>query len=146
VLAAYGWDRLTRTDLQALSRTRRREARTLLNANLPAGAYYLTGYSIECALKACIARQTERHTFPDKDRANASYTHDLSGLLRTAGLQTTFDHAARASHALARHWAIVKDWKETSRYEGTIDMKKARALYRAATARNGVLAWLRRNW
>jgi hypothetical protein len=137
---------VTRTDLQALSRARRREARVLLNANLPAGAYYLAGYSIECALKACIARGTERHSFPDKDRANESYTHDLTKLLRTAGLQTAFDQAANASHALARNWAIVKDWKETSRYDSTIDMKKARALYIAATGRNGVLAWLRLNW
>ena len=129
-----------------MSRARRREARVLLNANLPAGAYYLTGYSIECALKACIARGTERHSFPDKERANESYTHDLTKLLRTAGLQTAFDRAANASQALARNWAVVKDWKETSRYASTIDMKKARALYRAATALNGVLAWLRRNW
>jgi hypothetical protein len=137
---------VTRTDLQELSRTRRREARVLLNANLPTGAYYLTGYSIECALKACIARGTARHSFPDKERANESHTHDLTKLLRTAGLQTAFDQAANASQALARNWAIIKDWKETSRYDSTIDMTKARALYRAATARNGVLSWLRRNW
>jgi hypothetical protein len=37
----------------------------------------------------------------------------------------------------------VKDWKETSRYDNKIDMKKARALYKAATARHGVLAWLK---
>lgn len=137
---------LTRTDLQQLSRTRRREARILLNANLPGGAYYLAGYSIECALKACIARGTERHTFPDRDRVNDSYTHDLTKLLRTSGLQTQFDQAAKASQVLARSWAISKDWKETSRYDATIDAKKARDLYGAATRRNGVLAWLRRNW
>ena len=137
---------LTRAAFQTLSRARRREARVLLDANLPAGAFYLTGYSIECALKACIARGTERYTFPDRDRANDSHTHDLTQLLRSAGLQTAFDQAGKASQVLARNWAIVKDWKVTSRYDGTIDMKKARALYKAATGRNGVLAWLRQNW
>lgn len=125
---------------------RRREARVLLNAKLFAGAYYLTGYSVECALKACIARGTTRYSFPDKERTNDSYTHDLTKLLRTAGLQTAFDQAADARPALAKNWATVKDWKETSRYDATIDLKKARDLYRAAMGRNGVLAWLRQNW
>ena len=137
---------LTRTTLQELSRIRRREARVLLNARLFPGAYYLAGYSVECALKACIARGTLQHTFPDKDRAQDSHTHDLTKLLRTAGLQATFDHAAQVSPALASSWATVKDWKETSRYDATINLTRARDLYRAATARNGVLAWLRRNW
>lgn len=137
---------LLRADLQALSRIRRREARSLLDVGLPAGAYYLTGYSIECALKACVARRTPKFSFPEKERALESYTHDLTKLLRVAGLDKAFDAAAHASPALARNWAIAKDWKETSRYDHTIDMKQARALYKAATGQNGVLPWLRQNW
>jgi hypothetical protein len=137
---------LTRANFQALSRMRRREARILLNGNLFAGAYYLTGYSVECALKACIARGTARYTFPDKQRTEGSDTHDLAKLLATAGLQTAFDVAAKARPALEQNWATVKDWKETSRYDATIDPKKARDLYGAVTGRNGVLAWLRQNW
>ena len=115
--------------------------------NLPAGAYYLAGYAVECALKACIARSTLAHDFPQKTRVLESYTHDLSKLLRTAGLERPFDQAAAASPTLDRNWTIVKDWKETSRYDSTIDMKKARALYNAVTAqRAGVLTWLRQLW
>jgi hypothetical protein len=47
---------MDRKDLQSLSRWRLLEARALLRAGLPNGAYYLAGYSIECALKACIAK------------------------------------------------------------------------------------------
>jgi HEPN domain-containing protein len=32
----------------------------LLEAGLYAGAYYLAGYAVECALKACIAKKTAR--------------------------------------------------------------------------------------
>jgi len=138
---------MNRVDLQLLSRLRRREARVLLNTNLPAGAYYLAGYSVECALKACIARATKRHDFPDKNLALESYTHDLTRLLRAAGLEREFDVDIAASPALDRNWAIVKDWKETSRYDATIDLTKARQLYEAASARrSGVLAWLRQHW
>lgn len=138
---------MNRADFQALSNMRRREARILLQSNMPAGAYYLAGYAVECALKACISRRTAQYDFPDKDRALESYTHDLSKLLRTAGLQPLFDAAVTTSPALDRNWAVVKDWKETSRYDATIDMRKARALYRAVSARRtGVLAWLRQSW
>jgi HEPN domain-containing protein len=138
---------MNRADLQALSRLRRREARALLRSGLAAGSYYLTGYAVECALKACIAAETKRFDFPDKRRAVDSYTHDLSVLLRMAGLQLKLDEAVKTNHVLDRNWAVVKDWKETSRYDRTIGMNKARALYKSATARrNGVLAWLRPHW
>lgn len=130
-----------------LSRVRRREARVLMDAGLPAGSYYLAGYAVECALKAGIASSVQQFDFPDKAFANNCFTHDLSQLMKLAGLEKTFDADAQASPALARNWAIVKDWRETIRYERTIEMKTARAMYRAITARRvGVLAWLRQHW
>lgn len=133
--------------MRSLARLRRRESRALLESNLPAGAYYLAGYAVECALKAKIASSTRQYEFPNKTLANDCYTHDLSKLMRLSGLQTAFDSAAAASPGLARNWAIVKDWKETSRYDGTIDLRKARTMYGAVSARRiGVLAWLRQHW
>ena len=44
------------------------------------GAYYLAGYAIECALKACIAKATRRYDFPDRKKVDASHTHDLREL------------------------------------------------------------------
>jgi hypothetical protein len=67
---------MDRKDLRALSRVRLSEARALLKAELPDGAYYLAGYAVECALKACIAKETQRYEFPDKKRVNSSHTHD----------------------------------------------------------------------
>jgi HEPN domain-containing protein len=49
---------MTRKDLQKLAAIRLKEAKLLLAANAPDGAYYLAGYAVECALKACIAKAT----------------------------------------------------------------------------------------
>ena len=55
---------MKRTEFQAVARMRVREAKVLLDAGDSPGAYYLVGYSIECALKACVARQVRRCDFP----------------------------------------------------------------------------------
>jgi HEPN domain-containing protein len=48
---------MTQTDLQRLSRLRIRDAKILLKNGAHESAYYLAGYAVECALKACIAKQ-----------------------------------------------------------------------------------------
>jgi hypothetical protein len=76
-----------RKDFQELAALRLKEARLLLKGNCPEGAYYLAGYAAECALKACIARRTERFEFPDKKRVDRSWTHSLSELIQAAELE-----------------------------------------------------------
>jgi HEPN domain-containing protein len=77
---------MNRNDFQQLSELRLKEAKALLAAGFPEGAYYLAGYAVECALKACIARKTQEFDFPEKKRVNDSHTHDLGKLLVLAGL------------------------------------------------------------
>jgi HEPN domain-containing protein len=76
-----------RTDFQVLSRIRLKEANVLLAAGLYDGAYYLAGYAVECALKACIAKATRRYEFPDRVRVNACHTHDITELMVIAELR-----------------------------------------------------------
>ena len=92
---------MNRDDFKELSRLRTREASALLKTRSYAGAYYLLGYSVECALKACICRQIERYDFPDRKLANAAHTHDLESLVRTAGLDSVFQQD-RLSNAESR--------------------------------------------
>jgi len=68
---------MNRNDFQRLAELRLKEARVLLAAELPDGAYYLSGYAVECALKACIAKRTREHDFPEKKLVIDSHTHDL---------------------------------------------------------------------
>ena len=137
---------MKRRDFQNISRIRIREAHTLINARHYPGAYYLMGYAVECALKTCVAKQVNRYDFPDKSLANEAFTHDLEKLVRVAGLATIFLADRRANPDLELNWAVVKDWKESSRYELSITEAMARDLYAACIGRNGVLPWIRRRW
>lgn len=140
---------MERKDFQALARTRLAEARALLEQGMPEGAYYLAGYAVECALKACIARMTRRHDFPEKQRVDEAYSHDLKKLFKTARLDSIFAEAQKADPGLKQNWEIVKDWNEQSRYNlpkrRTED--EARDLVRAIAERtHGILSWLKSHW
>jgi len=82
---------MNRRDLQRLSSVRLSEAKILLDNGYYSGAYYLLGYAVECALKACIAKQVKRHEFPDRQTVNDSYTHNLQSLLRISGLEVELE-------------------------------------------------------
>jgi hypothetical protein len=126
---------------------RQREARALLRAKQFAGAYYLAGYAVECALKACIAKQTRRYDFPDKSLAQDAHVHDLERLLRLGGLEPDFSKALASDPKLQLNWAVVKDWKVSARYDTTMGEAPAKDLISASGARkNGVLPWIRARW
>lgn len=138
---------MNRQDLQVISRTRVRDAKVLLDNGNYSGSYYLMGYSVECAIKAAIAKQVNRHDFPNKNLANDSWKHDLRALLQTAGLWATFDGTIRQNVALNDNWAVIKDWNETDRYVVQVSEAQAKDLYSACTARkHGMLSWLKNYW
>lgn len=137
---------MDRKDLRALSRVRLSEARALLNAGLPDGAYYLAGYAVECALKACIAKETQRYEFPEKKRVNASHTHDLKELVRIAELQSALRAAGNNDPLLLKYWDVVQLWSEQSRYARN-SAERTRTLIKAISDRNhGVIKWVKRYW
>lgn len=136
--------KLRRRNLRELALLRLREARVLLDNRCWEGAYYLAGYAVECALKACIAKSTERYEFPDKARVNASYTHDLDKLLYVAGLDKALKEAT--GRQLASNWKVVQQWSEDTRYERRAEAD-ARAFVQAVGEReDGVLRWLEIRW
>ena len=55
---------------------------------------------MECALKACIAKSTNRHDFPDLATVKRCYTHDLGELLKLAGLSVQLGADMAADPAL----------------------------------------------
>jgi HEPN domain-containing protein len=119
----------------------------LLKSGHYPGAYYLMGYAVESALKACVAKQVKRYDFPNKKLANEVFTHDLGTLMRGAGLWVPFEAEMKANPPLQLNWAIVKDWSVEDRYEVTVTEPEAADLYSACTARNnGVLPWIKGRW
>jgi HEPN domain-containing protein len=106
---------VNRRDLQALSRVRLAEAKALLNLGHWDGAYYLAGYAVECALKACIAKDTQRHEFPDRRRVESSHTHDLRALVRVANLEDSLANRLKMDKAFEENWGTAQAWSEQSR-------------------------------
>ena len=137
---------MNRSDLQKLSDVRSHEARNLLQWGHSSGAYYLAGYAVECALKACIAKLSQKHDFPDRDRVNKSYSHKLSDLMAVAGLDTQLNGDMQSNPKLAANWAFARNWSEQSRYR-LWSRAEAESMVDAITKRNdGVIPWIRRHW
>ena len=138
---------MNRRDLQALSRERLRDARALLAHGQYVGAYYMAGYSVECALKACIARKTCRFDFPDRKAVSDSHTHDVQKLVELAGLKLQLDAASSADKEFKSNWTLITAWQVEDRYSLNILPYEAEELYRAISSKkSGMMAWIRRHW
>jgi len=137
--------RLSRKDFQRLAELRAREAGALARSRNQQGAYYLAGYAVECALKACIAKKTKRHEFPpDRAFTNKIYTHDLRVLMKEAGLQGELEKDMQANQALAVNWNTVQIWTEESRY--VTNGLNGKDLHLAVVGAHGVLPWITKHW
>jgi HEPN domain-containing protein len=137
---------MNRNDLQRLVGIRIREAKTLFKAGEHSGAYYLAGYAVECALKACIARKTQRFDFPDRSRVLQSHTHNLRELLKLAGLNDELELAKKASGKFEAGWDVVCRWTEEGRYSAWTRNDAEAILDAIAGKKDGVLPWIRRYW
>jgi len=138
---------MNRFDLQKMAEERVADAAALLDAGRFQAAYYLCGYAVECALKACIAKQVREYDFPDRKVVNDSYVHNLSKLLDVSGLMPLHREEESLNLAFAENWGIVKDGSEASRYNATITDAQAVVLFLAVTdPTSGVLPWLKKQW
>jgi hypothetical protein len=139
---------MNRYDFQALANLRVKEARVLLDNECFEGAHYLVGYAVECALKACIAKQTQAFDFPpDRNTVNRIYSHDLETLIREAGLADRHRNEINSNARFELNWRIAKEWSEQRRYAPAISRDEAENLYNAITdSVNGVLLWLKTWW
>jgi HEPN domain-containing protein len=135
---------LMRKDFQRLADLRAKEAGVLADSGNEQGAYYLAGYAVECALKACISKKTRRHEFPDKDYAYDVYTHNVDKLLKLAKLDKQMEKDMRNNPALAANWGVVRGWSEDSRYVAS--GLKGTDLHAAISGTDGVLAWIKQRW
>lgn len=111
---------MNRQDFQALARVRLEEAKALLDAGRPAGAYYLA--------------------------VRDYYSHGPADLRKAAGLDAGLQVDAPQGSDPDRSWGIVLLWKSNSRYR-MIALQDAQDLYNAISdPTGGVLAWLQQNW
>jgi hypothetical protein len=138
---------MNRADLQVLADARVADAQALLQAKRWAAAYYLLGYAVECALKACVARQFRQNEIPDKTVVNSFYTHRLDQLLSISGAKAELESKAASDSTFQVNWNTVRDWNESARYDHSTTEAKARDLMIAVThPTSGVLPWLKTQW
>lgn len=139
---------MNRTDFLKLTDISVKESKILLDRKCYEGAYYLAGYAVECALKACIAKRTQAYDFPPKPEVVRSfYKHRAESLVNLAGLEVELRIRMQSTPKFASNWGHVTKWSEEKRYETLTSAKDARDLYRAITnPRNGVLVWLKKFW
>lgn len=135
-----------RTELQQIAEIRLLESRALLAAGFADGAYYLAGYAVECALKACIARRTREHDFPDLKLVRDSYTHNLKDLLQYAELKIELDTAVRTDPSMIAKWATIQQWSEESRYMRKTIAEAEDLLVAIEDRTGGLLPWIRMHW
>jgi len=109
---------MDRAQLQQLAELRVQDAEALLTVSRWDAAYYLLGYAIECALKACVAKQFRLHEVPDKELVNSFYTHSFDRLLAISGVKSNLEIRRKVD----------------TRYE---------AVTNSAT---GILPWLKTQW
>lgn len=133
-------------DFRVVANRRLREAKALLRAREYSGAYYLAGYSVECALKACILKTVKKYHMPDKKIVVDSHTHSLDQLVKLAGLEQHRAQHASADLTFGSNWAVVKDWNESSRYETWSQQDAADLILAIGQRGSGVLAWTKRHW
>jgi HEPN domain-containing protein len=137
---------MNRIGFQEIAEIRLRESKALLDAGFPDGAYYLAGYAVECALKACIAKRTQEHDFPEKKLVNDSHTHDLGKLLQLAELKAELDLEIEANPGMRSNLETVQDWSETSRYQRKTAQYAIALLTAIGDKEGGLFPWIRQRW
>jgi len=133
-------------ELKEIAEARKTESLLLFDNHLYNGSYYLGGYSAECAIKVLIALKMKEFIFPDKNFANAVWTHDLKKLIDKSAISKIFNNKVENDPEFSANWSKVNQWNESSRYE-QIPVEKANDLINALYDVNkGIYTWLRNNW
>jgi hypothetical protein len=142
-----GDDAVNRSDFQELAELHLRHAKALLDAQLYSGAYYMCGYVVECALKACICRKTNQFDFyPSPEESRAAWSRDFGKLLKASALDGEFSASRAADRDLDINWESVEDWSPDSRYQPQGRLG-AHALYTAITDPDHVvLSCIKQRW
>jgi hypothetical protein len=136
-----------------MTEERLRDADALMTGDRWAFAYYVAGYAVECALKACLLKRMvlTGWVFDDSaKRVDECRTHDVFALIRIAGMQGDLDriHAAGTPEGLAfqANWKVVKKWNVASRYNERSEAEAKELIAAITDEPDGVMTWIRNYW
>jgi HEPN domain-containing protein len=133
-------------DFQQLAAERLEDARVLLVAQRYSAAFYVGGYAVECALKACICKRTKAGDFPPPPKdINRIYTHKLGDLVSSAGIEADFKER-KSNPSFRLNWKVVEGWSEEDRYQQKTQKQATDLVAAIDDPEFGVLQWLRGSW
>ncbi|HVT11419.1 MAG TPA: hypothetical protein VHE55_04065 [Fimbriimonadaceae bacterium] len=120
-----------------------REAAELEQKGFFDGAFYLSGYAVECALKAILCKRFAADELPDNKFVADIYTHDLVKLLRLSGLDSDL---TRQIPKLQENWQAILGWTEQARYKNWTQAEARDMIRAVGDPSEGVLQWLQSKW
>jgi len=136
---------VNRRDFPELSELNLQHAKALLDARLYSGAYYMCGYVVECALKACICKRINQYEFYPKE-AQKAWSQKFKDLISLAEVAEKIKDDRRVDETLNIHWKVAEGWSVESRYERPL-RREAEDLFAAVSHPvHGVLAYIKRYW
>jgi HEPN domain-containing protein len=136
---------VARPDLQRLADEKLADAKILLAAKSWSNAYYLAGYAVELALKACIAKRFKADTIPDKKVVDQTYRHDFRELVGTANLGPDFQ-TKQTDAAFVANWGVVSAWSPDARYQSSSEQSARNLIAAIEDSTDGVLEWTKAHW
>ena len=138
-------DHVNRADFKKLALTRLDDAKVLLKNRRYSAAYYVAGYVVECSLKACLAKKTQRYQFPPdaKKVRQRYYTHELQILAEECGLLKEIE---KGDAKLQAYWNTIRDWNEESRYNPGVGKRAKDFLLAIEDPAEGVLQCIKHYW
>ncbi len=118
----------------------------MFDAGRWANAYYLAGYAVEFALKACAARQFSAEAIPDRKFVISLHTHQISELVGLAGLRSDLRVKQDEDSTFAANWGIAAEWSPETRYDATDKSSAHYLIHAISEPHHGVLGWIRTFW
>ncbi len=101
---------MTGTDFNHVAKERFEDAKALRAAGRFAGAIYLCGYAIECALKASICQHQQWAEYKLDPDYRLMKTHSFEFLISFSGKE------AEIRKNLITEWTVLKEWGPDWRY------------------------------
>lgn len=134
---------IPKAEFERLALEKLDDAELLLANRRWSNAYYLVGYAVELAFKACISKGFRAETFPDKDIVNSAYTHSLGKLAEQAQLKLLLEAERPAVRA---NWAMTLNWVPESRYKSYVENDASSLFNAVSDPADGVFPWIRVHW
>jgi hypothetical protein len=144
---------VTQAKLQHMAVERIADAKLLIDGGRWWYGYYVAGYAVECALKACVLAQmvaTGWVFMEDEKKLRECRTHDFMRLVSIAGMHSPLNerlsNSAAAGDGFVENWNTVKAWTVESRYEPQTEGDAKKLFFAITDEPAGVMKWIRNYW